>query len=332
MLYTHYYGFFMLLFENLYFLLFIRSYRVQIKKCMILQFIVLICFLPWLPTMLEQTQLALKGIVPPQLSANPEFSMAYLETLNPSPNLLIVLSSYLSFQGYSWFPYTLYPELIFYAALSVFGIYFSLKRNLLTFENIFFVILWLIIPVLTPFIISQRFNLLFNWRYLIFVSPAYLILISNGIINIGKKYTVLGIFLLWLVIMHSVIGLPSYYAFGQKEQWREVAQYIKENELTEDLILADPGWIVPAFKYYYDASSEIVGVVSSRNMNSNQDYFESIQCKVEKAKRIWLILSDTPAKGFYKKKLLEYCQQINVKDYINVQVILFAKNEIFDSR
>src|SRR3989338_7777559 len=62
-------------------------------------------------------------------------------------------------------------------------------------------------------------------RYLIFILPAYLILVSIGVSNLKKPYSNAAII---IFVLLSILPLASYYNNIDKHQWRETAIFIKK--------------------------------------------------------------------------------------------------------
>jgi hypothetical protein len=114
----------------------------------------------------------------------------------------------------------------------------------------------------------------FHPRYLLFILPAYLIIISRGLTatssfifsvntvpksnrNLSeKKQQVLAIVFVSLFFLSALIPIVNYYYSPQKEDWRNVASYITTITRQGDIIVPLPGYISNPLRFYYDNSTD----------------------------------------------------------------------------
>jgi uncharacterized membrane protein len=137
--------------------------------------------------------------------------------------------------------------LIGLAALMVGG-FFSLRRA--RWATI--LLLWLA-PILIVFIVGTRRSL-YGDRYLIVTTPALILLLAAGIaalrnVRLRSLVTILVAALTGL----NAIGIYSNPAYS-KEQWREAAQIIREQQAPGDVILSTDITASIAFNFYYQQS------------------------------------------------------------------------------
>jgi len=101
----------------------------------------------------------------------------------------------------------------------------SNKRELLV-KGLFFS-LWLWVPVISLFIFSVLFRpVLGPIRYILYVSPAYYLLISKGVMDIKKKARSIMIILL---VLASLLFIYEYYRAEKRPDWRGVCGIIKNS-------------------------------------------------------------------------------------------------------
>jgi hypothetical protein len=97
----------------------------------------------------------------------------------------------------------------------------------------------------------------FHWRYFIFILPAYLLLVSCGIIilsgKIRKKIAV--ILLVGVLVAGSIFPLQTWYLEDQKTNLRKVSKFIQLNEIPGDAVIPLGGSPRLLVDYYYNNSS-----------------------------------------------------------------------------
>lgn len=140
---------------------------------------------------------------------------------------------------------SLADKFIYYLALSpvcLLFLFLLLKagvRKLLT--------IWLVVPVALATLISFIVPI-YSYFRLLFILPAFIILIALGIIAYQSKirYVFLGLVLLIQVFSASVYFFNSSY---QREDWRGVVDYLRSKG-KESLILFESSGTLPPFDYY----------------------------------------------------------------------------------
>ena len=138
------------------------------------------------------------------------------------------------------------------------------------------VFLWLLIPILVPFLISITVKPIFQLRYIIVAAPAFLILLARGIQTFSYRSLRYGLVLVILVGM--VVPLPGYYAEPHKDQWDDAATYVSENAESGDVVLVVPGWTwtgpSDGFRYYFDRQD--VRVHPLYSFSPQDDYRDAV--------------------------------------------------------
>ncbi len=115
----------------------------------------------------------------------------------------------------------------------------------------------LLLPVVAVLLLASR-SPKFNPRYLMLVSPAYLLLLAGGIAalaRVSRRTAVArlaaGTLLVALVVV-SAIGLRNWFtdpAFT-KAQWRELAAHVAAEREPDEAVLLVSGHAYPAWRYY----------------------------------------------------------------------------------
>ncbi len=109
---------------------------------------------------------------------------------------------------------------------------------------------WLLVPVLSFFVITLV-RPMFTARYLIFVLPAYLLLLAAGIVAIGRLSRLLAG--LWLVTLLAASGWGVWNQARTpvKADFRQATQYVVSHHAAGDLILFQIPYGRHSFDYYY---------------------------------------------------------------------------------
>jgi 4-amino-4-deoxy-L-arabinose transferase-like glycosyltransferase len=191
------------------------------------------------------------------------------------------------------------------------------------------VICWFICPILLPFALSKLITPMYISKYTIAASPAFYIFLALGVSEVGKVVPEL-ISLGFLLIL-IVPGLQGYYVKDVKEQWREVATYIEENSVEDDVIVFAPderGWQRKSFYWYYQG--ELSGCDITVNFINDDKLIECALAKCSSdAKRFWLVVRGPlaftmPVKRFFVERNNKTFSMIREREFISISVYLFA--------
>ncbi len=99
-------------------------------------------------------------------------------------------------------------------------------------------VLWVVVPVISSYLVSQKSSHLFSSRYLVVVVPALCLLVGMGVAVIPwrKIQLVLGLCLV-LIALHHV---PFYYQHAQVEDWKSAAHWLQQHsQLSDGLVCYD---------------------------------------------------------------------------------------------
>lgn len=161
-----------------------------------------------------------------------------------------------------------------------------------------FLVIFLAIPFIASYILAAK--LPFSPRYLLFLLPVYLILVSRGITAIAnllypsnkspskntikkRHTTIIIIALLFLII--SLPHITSYYTTTQKNDWRTTAPYLESLTRPGDIVSPLPGYMATPLKYYYDNTSDETILMSSPYTESKMSEF------VTGYNRVWFLVT-----------------------------------------
>ena len=278
LLYIHYYGIFFVIAQNIYYIL---IYRKNIRLWVTMQGILLLSYSIWIPELIGKS---VKNVNHPD-----------------KPTINTLYDTFRSFAG---------SDIGLYLIISIIGIIFIIyivriynktgSKNIKNIhvlkvdisKDIIFLIIWIFIPILITFTISQIFPI-YRSKYVIASLPAFILLTSRAIFEIKKILPILIILIILTIpIAHS---LEIYYSSPQDEQWKEVANYVKDNKKDNGVILIYPSFTSQWFEYYYKDKSEIKTINEVDKINDS----------IKENKSIWLVSFERNHDSKYKSELLK---------------------------
>jgi len=159
---------------------------------------------------------------------------------------------------------------IFFAVpIFIVGLYYSLKRD--HHDSGVLVGLWIFAPTLLLFILTLLLRPLTGDRYLIFCLPAYLIMLSHGLLVVAKKLkskvpqrkqTFTAFYL--ATVIFGTLATPALLLMPLtlREDWRACVTFLNENVGDDDMVLVYPLYIERCLDYYkLDRTYEPYGTI-----------------------------------------------------------------------
>ncbi len=195
-----------------------------------------------------------------------------------SPSLTFIPMIYKNFSA----GFLIFPIFILLFAL---GIWFSKKKNQ---DEITLLLLYLLVPTMLSLLAAYLID--FSWRYIIFLLPVYLLIISKGIVETCRAFTkqkdekgrgrrkraqhikqspkmfhatILAVLL--IIFASSLPTLLVYELSLYKEDWRGIAALLKNETSEGDCVVILPGYHNGVFGHYYNNSSDGTVLISPAN-------------------------------------------------------------------
>jgi mannosyltransferase len=286
LLYTHVYSIFILAAQNLYWLSLIfisrETFKRVWKRWLLAQVALLLLFLPWLTVLLQQVSRVQKGFWIPRLPPRALFDT--LVTYAGSGALalilfpMVALGIFLGWKGAAETEAGGAPQASWKEGL----LESRLKTHLL--------LLWLVCPIILPFILSQFSTPIFLPKYTIPASLAFIIFAARGFMSV--RFHQLRMLLVLLVACFTLIDLRSYYGAVKKDVWRDAVADVERLAQTNDLLLfSEPPGQRP-FDYYSKRTDLIKKPFPDYNSELKADNIdELLKPAVEDRDRVWLVLS-----------------------------------------
>lgn len=336
MVYTHYFGLFVILSQNVYVLskpFFRKKPMIPIRKWITLQVILLITFIPWITVMVYRLMTSVAN--------GTSTSIGWI----PLPSAYSLVETFFQYSGY----YYLYPwgfgtqyfhyMSILSAILSVIVIILAVKsviyvnRKRITItrkdrDQLYFLLLWMLIPIAVPFILSYLLSPIYWARYTIVASPAFYILASMGIRSINTKYV--RYILIAVIVVLSLTNAYRFHSEVNKEEWRDAAAYIDSHGMPGDILLMYKEFTVNGpIEYYLNNDYEIIGFPPGGVQVGDQE-LDNLREMTSGNDRIWLILSHhiysyDGTDESIKDTLRESHEMIDEHEFFAIELYLFEK-------
>ncbi len=244
LIYTHLFSFLVIIAQNMYVLYFYRFKIKKLLKWFLCQLALFMLFTPWIPTLIKQV--------------NRTLSVMWI----PKPNPGIVIKTFVEFFGNTL------NLLIFIFVLVV--IIQRKKFEAKSKENIILLGIWILVPFAIVIAYSSMFSSVYNTRYLLFTLPAILMLFSVFIDKIAEKNKTFSYILIAILIISSLNSVFTQLERMDKDDWRDVSIYVKENVKENETIFIDPFYHQQPFTYYYDIDCFKESDIPTCNFNRHE--------------------------------------------------------------
>jgi mannosyltransferase len=315
-LYTHYFAFFLLLFENLVAVLWVWRVRTVRRWLTWLagQAILVLVFAPWLPTAIYQARFHRMTWIPA-----PEWSAL--------GNTLVYMCTGLADRmGASGYLAIGWAAIVLLAGAM--AVWRERKHRC---KATLFALLWWAVLILLVFAVSQRYPLFERKQFLIFL-PGLLLFVARALLSFPRPATAV---LVTVGLTMMVVALSVMYRAPQKQGWREAAEYVGQNGRPGDAVYLNPAAAGPTLAYYDTDSIPISGYPPEYDVISGGWKGEVVTPEIAAAElvpvaadhpRIWLMQSSAsfwdPA-GLFPAWLSEHGQLVAHQSFRGVSVSLY---------
>ena len=313
LIYTHIYGIFIIVVQNIYiltlYLLSHKTIKTNVFKVWILfQSIIVIAYMPWI----------FFGLIK-------QIELVHHYHWYPAPKIMQIISTIRQYSGSSRIFLIFFPV---FAFLSTVGfkidykkpmdwknLFDSIKKlNVVLYiseaSKIYFLLLWFILPIILPFLISIYITPIYVIRLTITASLAFYIITAKGINDIIEKHLKskwIKLTIISILIIFSARSIWESYNTIKNEQWKEVTNFVNHNASSGDLIVFYPGdkFILFAFDYYTKRNDLVYKPFLEDTLVNDKNIKELISFS-KNYKRIWILQRCKDPKGIIKKNLREF--------------------------
>lgn len=207
-LYSHHFAIFALFFQGLWFVKEILTKNKKVIKPMFFSFLAIgILYSPWILPLYSQTKMVGGGfwLGTPSFNDLKELIYKYLATGIQNPLSKIAL----------WFVL---------AGLAIRVWTKDIKKSV-------FLLLWFLVPILTVFLVSQKFQSIFFDRYMLFAIPPAMVLLASNLRGKISGALIVSIIFLFLAIDVNYFFNPT------KRPFREFSNVVKEELRGDDFLI-----------------------------------------------------------------------------------------------
>jgi mannosyltransferase len=243
-IYSDYLHLFIILAQAMFLIILRKTYRTTLNRWVRCMAVLGVLFLPWVAVIFAAGGFyhsALSWIPPAQIADL--FWTIYSFGLGPTSN--------------PGNPLNLIAALLL-ISLAVHGLVLLRRKPRDHQQNMGFVLLWLLLPLLLTFFISLDWHLpqqrsIYIDRFFNPLLPAFLILSSFGICHLFERRKVIGVAAVIIILIPTAGSLYNLF-FNEdyaRDQWRQATTEIRESTRSGDILLLRPHHYVPL--YYYDS-------------------------------------------------------------------------------
>ncbi|NWJ44503.1 MAG: glycosyltransferase family 39 protein [Chloroflexi bacterium] len=194
-----------------------------------------------------------------------------------------------------------------FLVLAILGLFKVWRKPSRTENNAFFspaifLTLYLVLPILSFYLLTTRIPL-FAERYLLIASPAYYILAAMGLVWLATRRMTMVFALLGLafVLVMALVALVNvnYSKEAQKEDWREAMKQLTAQLRPGDIVFVVPGYLETAVRYYLKPGSDVAiqtipeSILAPKAVGDTDDIAlnDYVQRSIRSYERAWLVIS-----------------------------------------
>jgi len=188
-------------------------------------------------------------------------------------------------------------------------------------NEVVLLMIWLLLPIVSAFIISRITTPIYVIRYLIGASPALYLLVAKGLTNLKVKGILYPALL--IILLLSVPNLANHY-HEERMQWREVAALVELKAQQNDVLVFCAHYYQCSFDHYYHGNLEEFGI--DRKVEDTRQIADFVNGATSGKERVWLILSDCGPNPPIESYLTDRYRDslILEKEFVGVEVCLFG--------
>jgi mannosyltransferase len=273
MIYSHFFGLFVLISQYLLLLVFFILSEKENKKRFLINSIIsavipLVLFIPAISILLSITKITTFWIPAPTVDV---YTLVFKEFFGNSEIVLSLLGILFFFYFIS-LSKEKEDKINYYSIIE--------NKNILGFIIFIF---WIVVVILIPLIRSYLSVPMIISRYFITLLPAIIIIISVAINQFSNKIVkIVIVSILVIFSLTDIIVIKKYYNGVSKAQFRETTDFIIKNNKNNEKVVSSLGVYLPFFLKNEKTNYEIIE-------KSLDDYITEIQSDTTKLKPFWYV-------------------------------------------
>jgi 4-amino-4-deoxy-L-arabinose transferase-like glycosyltransferase len=187
------------------------------------------------------------------------------------------------------------------------------------------IVTWLVLPPLLLFLISLQ-KPLFTDRYLIWIGPAFALLVAIGIVVLSRLWRPLG----WIALTF-LVGLGLMAGWRQthvpvKSDFRRAAEFVESRRLVGDLVLFQIPYGRYTYEYYAGTTSPVADGPYTNNGNPYEQVDAEMMQAIGSATTVWFVVSEEglwDARRLTRAWLEDHGQSDERETFARVEVIRY---------
>lgn len=273
MIYSHFFALFVLVSQYLILLFFvIKPYKVKgtqfFTYCLISGTLTLLLYLPSYGLILKTTEMTSIWIQMPSLDV---YTQIFKDFFGQSELVLF---------------FVLLMVILFFIKLfdqkPSQNLYINPINDKLVFSFLILFV-WILTTLILPLIRSYTSLPMLINRYFIAILPAIIIIVSIGLYYVKNeivRYSIISIIVIFSIT--DIVIVKNYYSNTSKTQFREVSQYIIENNSKKDPVVTSLSWYFPFFLNNDEVKTSLID-------SSLDDYVNGMIQDSTKVKSFWYV-------------------------------------------
>jgi uncharacterized membrane protein len=150
---------------------------------------------------------------------------------------------------------------------------------------------WFAVPILGLYAITLRVPMFVD-RYLIWIGPAFYLLVARGLDRLRRRAAALAVGCLVAILAFGAWGVWEQTATPLKSDFRAAAAYVREHRLPGELLVFHISYVRDTFEYYYGDSSPASDGVPTDDHTTSDAVDAAMRERVADRPVVWLVLSE----------------------------------------
>ena len=148
-------------------------------------------------------------------------------------------------------------------------------------------VLWAIIPIAAPFVLSLVVTPIYQFKYTIPSAVACYLLLALALESLAPRFALAAGA---LVAAAFLVMTVRYYGDYQTEQWRQATAYVSAHAKPGDVLVFDSSVGKEAFDYYW-GRSDVHEVIGSSDTSPTEEDLQVVTAAAHDPGSLWLIVS-----------------------------------------
>jgi mannosyltransferase len=150
---------------------------------------------------------------------------------------------------------------------------------------------WFGVPLLGLYAISLRVPMFLD-RYLIWIGPAFYLLVARGLDQVRRRSALLAGLCLAGILVFDGWGVVEAVETPIKSDFRAAAAYVQQHRQPGELIMFHISYVRATFEYYYGDASPAADGIATDDRTTEADVDATMRERVAGYNVVWLVLSE----------------------------------------